>query len=53
MNYMLVVYNYESNTILCEPIKNRTGPDIVAAYKIILTLLKNCGLKPLLQRLNN
>ena len=53
MNYMLVVYYYESNAILCEPMKNRTGPTIVAAYKIILTLLKTRGLKPSLQRLEN
>ena len=53
MNYMLVVYYYDNNTILCEPMKNRTGTTIVAAYKIILTLLKTCGLKPSLQRLDN
>ena len=50
---MLVVYYYDNNTILCEPMKNRTGPTIVADYKVILTLQKNRGLKPSLQRIDN
>ena len=33
--------------------KNRTGPAIVAAYKIILTLLNTRELKPSLQRLDD
>ena len=53
MNYMLVVYDYNINAILCEPMKNRTGPAIVEVYKIILTLLKTRGLKLSLQRLDN
>ena len=53
MDYMLVVYDYNINATLCEPMKNRIGPDIVEAYKIILTLTKTCGLKPSLQQLDN
>ena len=53
MNYMLAVYDYAINVILCEPINNITGLAIMAAYKIILTLLKTRGLKPSLQRLDN
>jgi len=30
--YILVAYNYDSNTILAEPLKTRTGPDLLAAY---------------------
>ena len=53
MNYILVVYDYNSNTIICEPMKNRTGPTIVTDYKIILTLPKTRGLKKSFQRLEN
>ena len=31
MNYVLVVYDYNSNAIICEPMKNITGPTVVAA----------------------
>ena len=53
MSYILVVYDYDRNAILCEPMKNITGPTIVASYKVILTLHKSRGLKPSLQRLDN
>ena len=53
MNYLLVVYDYGSDAILCEPMKAKTGPAIVATYKTILRLLQSRGLKPQLQRLDN
>ena len=53
MNYILVVYNYDINAIICEPMNNKKGLTIVAAYKIILTLLNTRGLKPSLQWLDN
>lgn len=52
-NYVLIVYNYDSNAILAEPLKNRSGKAIVAAYEKLYNLLKSCGLTPRLQRLNN
>ena len=53
MNSILVVFDYNSNTIICEPMKNITGPTIVTDYKMILTLPKTRGLKKSLQRLEN
>ena len=53
MNHMLLFYDCNRNAILCEPMKNRTGPTIVGAYKVIITLLNTRGLKPSLQRLHN
>ena len=50
---MLVVYNYDSNVILAEPMKNRTAKSIVAAYQTIHQLLVKRGLKPSIQRLDN
>jgi hypothetical protein len=52
-NYLLVVYDYDSNAILAEPMKNRQGKSIVAAYQTIHTLLVSRGLRPILQRLDN
>jgi hypothetical protein len=50
---MLVVYKYDSNFIHVEPMKNKTGPEILAAYKRAHTLFSSRGLKPQLQRLDN
>jgi hypothetical protein len=33
MRYVLVLYDYDSNAILAEPLKNRTGTEIHRAYK--------------------
>ena len=52
-NYVLVVYDYDSNSILVEPMRNRTGPSILKAYTIIHTRLVAAGLRPQLQRLDN
>ena len=32
--YCFVLYDYDSNTILAEPIKNRTDEEIVHAYSM-------------------
>jgi hypothetical protein len=45
-NYLLILYDYDSNSILAEPIKTWTGQAILAAYKIIHTRLCNAGLRP-------
>jgi hypothetical protein len=52
-NYILVVYDYDSNAILVEPMRSRTGPCILAAYQAIHTRLVIAGLRPQLQRLDN
>jgi hypothetical protein len=52
-NYMLVLYDYDSNMIWAEPIKNRTAPVILNAYKKLHKMLCRAGLRPKLQRLDN
>jgi hypothetical protein len=52
-NYLLMLYDYDSNSILAEPLKTGTGQAILAAYKILRTKLCNAGLRPKLQCLNN
>ena len=42
-----------SNSILTEPMKNRTAPKIVRAFKVPEQLLTNRGLTPKLHRLDN
>jgi hypothetical protein len=51
--YMLVVYEYDGNYIHSEPMIDRTGPSIIAAYKKAVKLFESRGFKPLLQRLDN
>jgi hypothetical protein len=50
---MLVVYEYDSNFIHVEAVTSKSGPDILAAYKIAHALLTSCGLRPRIQRLDN
>ena len=50
---MLVLYDYDSNFIHVEPMKSKSGPEILAAYQRAHALLTSRGLRPLLQRLDN
>lgn len=52
-NYLFVLYNYHSNAILCELIKNRTKHSILAAFQLLHTKLVKAGVRPKLQRLND
>jgi hypothetical protein len=52
-NYLLVLYNYDSNAILAEPLKNRTAASILIAYKAVHSTLCAAGLRPQLQCLDN
>ena len=52
-SYVLIVYDYDSNYIHAEPLRSRSGPDILAGYKRSIDLLKGRGLTPRLQRLDN
>ena len=45
-NYIMVLYDYDSNAILMEPISNRKGPTLVEAHKNLHALLTNAGLRP-------
>jgi hypothetical protein len=52
-NYLMILYDYDSNHIFAQPLKNRQAPTIVAAYSILHARLCAAGLKPRLQRLDN
>lgn len=52
-NYLFVLYDYDSNCILCEPIKNRTKTSILNAFQRLHTQLVRAGVRPRLQRLDN
>jgi hypothetical protein len=51
--YLFVLYDYDSNSIHAEPMKNKTAKCILAAYKTVHQRLCTAGLKPQLQRLDN
>ena len=50
---MLVVYEYDSNFIHVKPMKNKSGPEILAAYQRAHKMFTERGLRPLLQKLDN
>jgi hypothetical protein len=52
MNYPLVLYEYDSNSIHAELMKNRTANKIFRAYKVIHATIVKAGLEPKLQRLD-
>jgi hypothetical protein len=47
------VYEYDSNYIHAEPMIDRTGPSVIAAYQRSFTFLQSRGFKPLQQPLDN
>ncbi len=51
--YVMVLYDYDSNAILAEPIKSRHQAELVRAYQKMHTYLTERGLKPRLQKLDN
>jgi hypothetical protein len=52
-NYLLILYNYDSNSIWAEPLKAQAAKDIVTAYNTLHTMLCCTGLHPQLQCLDN
>jgi hypothetical protein len=52
-NYLLILYDYDSNHIFAQPFKNRTAKCLLTAYQVLHTRLCKAGLKPQLQRLDN
>ena len=44
--YLLMLSNYDSNAILAEPIKSRSGNELLRANDKIINLLKQRGLSP-------
>jgi hypothetical protein len=51
--YILIVYSYDGNTILAEPMCSGTDNAAIEAYSTILSRLKKAGLAPKLQCLDN
>jgi hypothetical protein len=51
--YMLILYDYDNNSILSAPMKNRGDKEMVRAFDLLIQSLILPGLKPLLQRLDN
>jgi hypothetical protein len=51
--YILVLYDYDSNAILAEPMKNRSDNEHLRAYNKLHQFLVDRGFKPLLQKLDN
>jgi hypothetical protein len=52
-NYVMVVYDYDSNAILLEPIRNRKGPTLVEAHTKLHQRLTNAGLRTKFIMLDN
>jgi len=53
MNYLMVAYDYDSNAILAEPLKNRLAMELLRGYTAIHATLVARGLRPQLQCLDN
>jgi hypothetical protein len=51
--YIMVLYEYDGNAIMVEPIKNRTAGEILRAFKVMEQKLITRGLKPRLMKLDN
>ena len=49
----MIFYNYDSNSILGEPLKSRRAKELVQAFKKLHTSLKDKGLRPSIHRLDN
>ena len=52
-NYVMVIYSYDANAILAEPLKNRSAGEIVRAWKTINKKLESAGVCPLIYILDN
>jgi hypothetical protein len=51
--YVFVLYDFDSNSILAVPIKNRTKHSLIQGYNTCLTELTRAGVKPIIHRLDN
>jgi hypothetical protein len=52
-NYIMILYDYDSNAILAQPIKDRTVPELLRAFQVMEQELVARGLKPKLMKLDN
>ena len=51
--YMMVLYNYDSNAILAEGCKSRVAIDLETAYEKLYNRLTKAGIVPVMQRIDN
>jgi hypothetical protein len=51
--YIIILYDYDSNAILAQPIKDRTDPELVRAFQVMEQELVARGLTPKLMKLDN
>jgi hypothetical protein len=51
--YIMILYDYDSNAILAQPIKDRTAPELLKAFQVMEQSLVARGLKPKLMKLDN
>jgi hypothetical protein len=51
--YIMILYDYDSNAILAQPIKYRTAPKLLKAFQVMEQELVDRGLKPKLMKLDN
>ena len=53
MQYIMVLYEVDSNAILVQSMRNRTSGEMVAAYEVLVKRLKTSGFEPKLHLLDN
>jgi hypothetical protein len=51
--YIMILYDYDSNAILAQPIKDRTAPELLRAFQVMEQELVARGLKPKFMKLDN
>jgi hypothetical protein len=51
--YFMILYYYDSNTILAQPIKDRTAPELLKSFQAMEQELVTRGLKPKLMKLDS
>jgi hypothetical protein len=49
----MILYDYDSNSILAQPIKDRTAPELLKTFQVMEQELVARGLKPKLMKLDN
>jgi hypothetical protein len=51
--YIMIFYDYDSNAILAQPIKDRKAPELLKSFQVMEQELVARGLKPKLMKLDN
>jgi hypothetical protein len=52
-NYILILYNFDTNSILAEPMKNRPDSEAIRAYTVIYDEVTTKGLTPIFQTMDD